>query len=142
MRILLDTHSFVWAFLEPARLNLRARALFDEMREPLYLSAASSWEIAIKSGLEKLALPEPAPSFVPSRMAAAGIRALAVEHVHALRVAELPAHHADPFDRLLIAQAQLERMTILSADPLFALYDVETIWAGVDEPPKPRRRRR
>ncbi len=142
MKVLLDSHCWLWSISEPGRLNVRARALFEETRKPLFLSAASSWEIAIKVSLGKLKLPEPPTSFVPSRLAATGIRPLAIEHAHALRVAELPAHHADPFDRLLIAQAQLEGMTILTADPAFSRYEVETIWAGVDKPPKPRRSRR
>jgi PIN domain nuclease of toxin-antitoxin system len=66
---------------------------------------------------------------------------LPIEHVHVLRVAELPAHHADPFDRLLIAQAQIERMTLLTADPAIAAYEVEIMWASESEPPRRRRRR-
>lgn len=141
MKLLVDTHSFLWSLSQPERLNARAASCFDELREPLYLSAASSWEIAIKVALGKLTLPRPPEAFVPSRMAEIGLRPLPVEHGHALFVSSLPRHHADPFDRMLVAQATLERMAILTADPVFLLYDVETLWAGIEPPPKLRRRR-
>jgi PIN domain nuclease of toxin-antitoxin system len=128
--------------LRPERLNPAALALFEERRTPLLLSAASSWEIAIKTGLGKLELPVPAERFVPEQLAADGIDALAIEHAHALRVARLPGHHSDPFDRLLIAQAQLERCAFLTADPQILAYDVEVTWAGRDAPPRRRGRSR
>ena len=93
----------------------------------LYLSAASSWEIAVKFALGKLPLPEPPEAFVPKRLARDRITPLAVEHVHALRVSALPLHHRDPFDRLLVAQAQVEEMPILTVDPAFSMYDVEVL---------------
>ncbi len=96
----------------------------------LYLSAASSWEISIKSALGKLPLPEPPAQYVPKRMAAQGIRPLPITHTHALAVSDLPVHHSDPFDRLLIAQAQLEGMVLLTADSAFKPYGVEIVWCG------------
>ncbi len=90
----------------------------------------------------KLKLPDAPARYVPARLAEMGMNALSVEHAHALRVAEIPLHHGDPFDRLLVAQAQIERMTLLTADPEIVAYDVETIWAGRDEPPRRARRRR
>lgn len=141
MRILLDTQCWLWWFLSSDRLSRGARGVIAGARDPLYLSAASSWEIAIKVGLRKLRLPEPPGKYVPARLLEQGMNALPVEHVHALRVAALPSHHADPFDRLLVAQAQIENMTLLTADPEIPAYDVETLWAGVEDPP-PRRRRR
>jgi len=110
----------------------------------LYLSAASSWEIAIKTQLGRLKLPEPIERYVPSRLAEQGITAVPVEHAHALAVAALPAEHADPFDRLLVAQARVERMSVLTADPAFTLYGVDVIWAARGQPPlrspgRPRR---
>jgi PIN domain nuclease of toxin-antitoxin system len=93
----------------------------------LYLSAASAWEIAIKYALKKLQLPEAPGRYVPSRLDAMRIAALPIEHEHALQVAELPPHHRDPFDRLLIAQARVESLPILTTDPVFASYDVVTI---------------
>src|SRR6185503_1297311 len=100
-----------------------------------------SWEIAIKVAIGKLTLPDKPARYVPSALAVQGMNALPVEHSHALRVADLPPLHADPFDRMLVAQAQLERMTLLTADPAILAYDVRTLWAGEGEPPRPRRRR-
>lgn len=99
-------------------------------RQEIYLSAASSWEISIKFALGELRLPEPAISYVPKRMAAQGIRPLAITHSHVLAVSELPTYHRDPFDRLLIAQAQVEGMAILTSDRVFRLYPVEIVWCG------------
>ncbi len=129
MKILIDTACWLWSLSEPAHLNRRARDLLSDPGQAFFLSAASSWEIAIKAALGKLRLPEPPEKYVPARMAAFNILGLPVEHVHALRVFALPPHHRDPFDRILIAQAQIEGLTILTADRSFAKYDVKTIWA-------------
>jgi PIN domain nuclease of toxin-antitoxin system len=130
MKILIDTSCWLWSLTAPERLNRRARDLLCSRAHTLYLSAASSWEIAIKAALGKLQLPEPPGKYIPSRMADLDVLGLPIEHVHALRVFELPAHHRDPFDRILIAQAQTESLTILTADLAFRAYDVETFWAG------------
>jgi PIN domain nuclease of toxin-antitoxin system len=127
MRILLDTQCWLWMTLTPERFSSRARRLVEDSSHTLYLSAASAWEIAIKHGLGKLRLPEPPATYVPSRTAALGVLPLAIEHAHALRVATLPAHHRDPFDRLLVAQAQIEDLPVLTADPAIRAYGVETI---------------
>lgn len=127
MRILLDTQCWLWMALAPHRFSASARALVETMDHELYLSAASAWEIAIKHALGKLRLPEPPARYVPSRLDALRTEALAIEHSHALHVAALPPHHRDPFDRLLIAQAQVEDLPIMTADPLFARYEVTTI---------------
>lgn len=111
----------------PERLSVKARALVDAGGHELYLSAASSWEIAIKYSVGKLRLPEPPGRYVPSRLEALRVVPLPIEHSHALHVATLPKHHRDPFDRVLIAQAQMENLQILTADPLFRAYDVTTI---------------
>ena len=142
MRLLIDTQCWLWSLSEPERLNVEARRVIAGSQNAVLLSAASSWEIAIKVGLRKLKLPEPPSRYVPARLAEQGMSALPVEHVHALRVAELPPHHHDPFDRLLVAQAQIERMTLLTADPQIVVYDVDTLWAGEGDPPRVRRRRR
>jgi PIN domain nuclease of toxin-antitoxin system len=107
----------------------------EDPENTLLLSAASSWEIAIKYALKKLELPEPPARYVPSALRRGGVTPLPVEHAHALQVSELPPHHRDPFDRLLIAQAQLEGATLVTADPRFLLYDVDVLWAGAGEPP-------
>lgn len=140
-RILLDTECWLWWHLRPEKLGAAALAAFEERRAVLLLSAVSSWEIAIKQALGKLRLPEPPERFVPEQMAEDGIDPLPIQHAHALRVAGLPPHHADPFDRLLIAQASLERCTLLTADAQVLAYDVDVLWAGRDAPP-PRSRRR
>jgi PIN domain nuclease of toxin-antitoxin system len=101
----------------------------------LLFSAASSWEISVKYALKKLRLPEPPARYIPTRLERGGVTPMSVEHAHALRVSELPHHHRDPFDRLLIAQAQLESATLATADPMFLLYDVDVLWAGAGQPP-------
>jgi PIN domain nuclease of toxin-antitoxin system len=140
-RTLLDTECWLWWHLSPERLSPAALALFEERRSPLLLSAASSWEIAIKTALGKLELPTSPDRFVPEQLAEDGIDSLAIEHAHALRVATLPPHHSDPFDRLLVAQAQLERCSLLTADAQILAYDVDVVWGGRETSPRPRRRR-
>jgi PIN domain nuclease of toxin-antitoxin system len=100
-------------------------SLLESPSNDLVLSAVSSWEISIKYALGKLSLPEPPSRYVPSRMTASGSRGLAIEHAHAVRVAELPPHHRDPFDRLLVAQAQIEKLILVTADRQFEPYDVD-----------------
>jgi len=96
----------------------------------MFLSAASAWEIAIKFASGKLRLPEPPAAYVVRRMADQGVRPIAVSHQHALAVASLPPHHRDPFDRLLVAQANLEDMVLISSDRIFLNYSVQLLWAG------------
>jgi PIN domain nuclease of toxin-antitoxin system len=124
VRLLIDTQCWLWMQAEPDRFGSETRKLLLAPGNELYLSAASSWEIAIKYALGKLPLPEPPTTYVPSRMQSSGVIGLAIEHAHALHVDSLPALHRDPFDRLLIAQAQLEAMSILTADRALALYPV------------------
>jgi len=113
----------------PERFSKAAISLIDDAQNELLLSAVSSWEIAIKSALGKLALPIPPEDYVPDRMRSSGVVGLPIEHSHALRVASLPLHHRDPFDRLLVAQAQVEGLSLLSADRQLARYDLEVQWA-------------
>jgi PIN domain nuclease of toxin-antitoxin system len=134
MRLLLDTHCWLWWLAEPERLNAEALAAVTDRRNALFLSAASAWEIAIKVGLGKLTLPGPPSSYVPSRLAEDGISSLPIEQRHALQVAELPHLHRDPFDRLLVAQALVEDLVLLTADPEVARYPVELLWAGLGMP--------
>lgn len=125
MRILLDTQCWLWMQALPERFSSNALRLVEDPENDLFLSTASSWEIAIKSGLGKLSLPMPPDDYVPDRMRSSGVIGLPIEHSHALQVASLPLHHRDPFDRLLIAQAQLERLTILTADRQLVQYEVQ-----------------
>jgi PIN domain nuclease of toxin-antitoxin system len=126
LRLLLDTHVFLWLQTEPERLGSRL-ALVEHRGNERLLSAVSSWEIAIKHGLGRLPLPEPPQRYVPSRMRAIGARALAIEHGHALAVAALEPLHKDPFDRLLVAQAKALDIAILTADAAIAQYPVRTL---------------
>ncbi|HEY5045325.1 MAG TPA: type II toxin-antitoxin system VapC family toxin [Solirubrobacteraceae bacterium] len=126
MRLLLDTHIFLWLHTEPERLGKHLPLIEDQQNE-LLLSAVSSWEIAIKYAIGRLPLPESPERYVPDRMRAIGARGLPVEHSHALAVAALPPLHRDPFDRLLVAQAGLLDVPILSADPTVVAYPVRTI---------------
>lgn len=120
----------MWSFGPAEKLNQEARDLLGNGSLEIYLSAASSWEIAIKFALGKLRLPDPPEHFVPEYMTTAGFRQLQITHHHALSVGKLAAHHNDPFDRILIAQARFEGMILLTADSMFSKYDVETLWCG------------
>ncbi len=128
MNALLDTHVFMWWITDDPRMSQRARQVFGNPDVDLLLSAASAWEIAIKAGAGKLELEGDLERFVPEQLDENGIEVLPVELAHALRAGTLPGHHRDPFDRLLVAQAQLERIPIVTGDPLMKLYDVEVIW--------------
>ena len=141
-RTLVDTECWLWWHLAPERLGAGAMAVLEDRRSPLLLSAASSWEIAIKVALGRLELPAPPERFVPEQLGEDGIDPLAIEHTHALRVARLPPHHNDPFDRLLIAQAQIEGCALLTADAQLVDYDVDIVWGGPGSAPRPRPRRR
>lgn len=129
MRLLLDTHVILWAAVEPERLGDMSSVLEDADNE-LLISAASSWEIAIKYGLGKLALPESPKRYVPHVLRELDATPVTIEHAHALTVAELPHHHRDPFDRLLIAQAQLLQVPIVTADDVLDSYDVDVLLVG------------
>jgi|SRR5436305_78339 PIN domain nuclease of toxin-antitoxin system len=113
----------------PEKLSSRSQTLVTDPENQLFLSSASSWEIAIKYSIGKLPLPMPPTEYVPSRMEASGTSALPILHAHTLHVSTLPLHHGDPFDRLLIAQAQLEALTLLTSDRQFGAYEVEILWA-------------
>lgn len=130
MRYLLDTGVWLWSLTRPERLGDEAIQLLASLPEEdkLFLSAASAWEISIKFHIGKLPLPEPPALYVPSRLQ--GVTPLAITYMHALAAGELPFHHSDPFDRLLIAQARLEGMTILTADRKFTKYDAPVLWCG------------
>jgi PIN domain nuclease of toxin-antitoxin system len=129
VRLLLDTHCWLWMQVSPDRFRSAALDLVRNPESDLLFSAASAWEIAIKYTLGKLQLPEPPEDYVPKRMRTSGVVGLPVGHAHALRVAELPKHHRDPFDRLLVAQAQIESLALLTADPKLTLYEVEIVSA-------------
>jgi PIN domain nuclease of toxin-antitoxin system len=126
MKILLDTHTFLWGITDESRVPPRVRSLI-QAEEP-WLSVASIWEILTKAQLGKLDLPAPTGAFLVSTLTFNGVQILPVTLDHVLRVENLELHHRDPFDRLLIAQSMKEGWPIVTADPWFSHYPVEVIW--------------
>lgn len=126
MRLLLDTHVWLWLQHAPERLGA-ALPVVEDPANDLLLSAASSWEIAIKWRLGKLPLPAPPASYVPERIVSSGVVPIPVEHRHVLAVAALPPHHHDPFDRLLVAQSSEEGAVLVSGDDVLRRYDIEVL---------------
>ncbi len=129
MRLLLDTHAFLWwASDGGSRLSEEARdAIASESNEVL-LSTASALEIGIKAARGRLELPDDPDRYIPDRLRMHGFGALSIDLAHALRASVLPVIHRDPWDRLLVAQAQIEQIPIVTSDPIIGRYDVETIW--------------
>jgi len=128
MRALLDTHAFLWWNLDDPQLSEEVRTYINTGRNEIFFSAASAWEIAIKAAKVRLELPDSPDKYVSDRMRLHHFTALPVELSHALEVYKLPPIHQDPFDRLLIAQSQLEDMPILTADAEIGRYQVQIIW--------------
>lgn len=129
MQLLLDTHVFLWAAASPALLAPAARKAIEDPGNDVYVSAAAAWEIAIKFGLGKITLPLKPDSWVPSRIAGLGFKPLPVRVEHALAVLSLPKHHDDPFDRVIVAQAQIEALTLITRDKQMWKYSVRKIKA-------------
>ena len=129
-RYLIDTAVLLWNAGLTERLGPRVREVLRTSADPVFVSSATSWEIAIKVASGKLRLPEPVREFLPRRVGGAGFLSLPITHEHALTAGELPPHHADPFDRMLIAQAQTEGMVLITADRRITQYAVKTLWAG------------
>lgn len=128
MQLLLDTNSFLWWIDDDPHLSITARKEIERSGNEIFLSAASGWEIAIKVQLGKLRLPGSAEAFVSEQLNLNGFRALPITLSHALHTVSLPAIHRDPFDRILVAQSQLEQLSIVTADPLIKQYKVSTVW--------------
>jgi len=128
VRVLLDTHAFIWWMDADATLSSRARATIASGANECLFSVASAWEMAIKISLGKLTGRGRIDRDVPEQLAANGISMLPIELAHVARVASLPFHHRDPFDRLLAAQSLEEEIPIVSADPVFKRYGVTRIW--------------
>ena len=127
MKFLLDTSCWLWLQTAPDRFNAELLETLADYSSQRYLSSASVWEIAIKYSLGKLTLPQPPAIYIPDRMRLNQMQELAITHVHAVAVAGLPPHHRDPFDRILVAQAQLEGMTLITSDKSIEPYDVSMI---------------
>ena len=128
MKAILDTHTFLWWNMGDSQLSQLAREFITDGRNDVFLSAASAWEIAIKCAKGRIILPELPAQYVSDRMTAHHFRPLPVQISHALQVFSLPDIHQDPFDRLLVAQSQLEDIPILTGDSLIPRYDVNVIW--------------
>ena len=126
MKVLLDTHAFIWAITDERRLSPRARSLIASSE--LWWSVVSLWEAIQKAQVGKLSLPLPAGPMLTGELSSNHVRLLPVSLSHVLRVEELPLHHRDPFDRLLIAQSIEEKWPIVTADPWFSRYPVDVIW--------------
>ena len=128
MKLLLDTHAFLRWVAASGELSRKAKSAIGSARNECFVSVASGWEIAIKVSLGKLRIEGALDRFLPEQLAANGFRPLAIDLKHAARVATLPFHHRDPFDRLLVAQALEEDLAVVTADPVFAKYGVNRIW--------------
>lgn len=129
MKLLLDTHVFIWMHGDPDRLSRRARDLLVDADTELHLSVVVAWELGIKLARERLTLPEPLDEYVTTRARRARMSLLSIDLGHVLEAVTLPPHHADPFDRMLVAQARAESLTLLTADTWITRYDVEIIRA-------------
>jgi PIN domain nuclease of toxin-antitoxin system len=127
MRLLADTHAFIWFVAGDPRLSSRARQAMEESGGEWLLSGASVWEMAIKAGAGRLALPSPVSEYVAEKVRD-GLRVLSVEWPHAAAVETMPPHHRDPFDRLIIAQARTEGLAVVTRDSVFRDYGVRVVW--------------
>jgi PIN domain nuclease of toxin-antitoxin system len=128
MNILLDTHAFLWFLDDDPRLSAAARVLIEADDSQPFISMVGLWEIAIKISLGKLQLNQPYETFIPQQLALNGIGILNLSVEHTAAIVSLPFHHRDPFDRLMVVQARIEKMTLVSADPGFDAYEVQRVW--------------
>lgn len=128
MRVLLDTHTFLWFITDDAHLSPLARTTLEDAATERFLSVASLWEIAVKIAIGKLALRQPFAPYIPEQVRRNGITLLPIEIAHLAQITTLPPHHRDPFDRLLIAQAMVEHLPILGADQAFDAYPISRLW--------------
>jgi PIN domain nuclease of toxin-antitoxin system len=128
VNLLLDTHAFLWWIVDDPQLSDTARAFIGDARNILHWSAASSWEVAIKYKLGRLPLPDLPERFLSEELEINRIQSLPIIDAHAFHAGQLPRHHNDPFDRMLIAQARTESLVLLSLDSVFNLYDVAVTW--------------
>lgn len=128
MRLLVDTHVMLWWLRADARLSERAYTAIEDSANDLLWSMASSWEIAVKLSLGKLEIDRPLHRLFAELVSEQGVDVLPIDHAHCTLLAALPMHHRDPFDRMLIVQAQQMSVPILTADPKFGDYDVAVLW--------------
>lgn len=128
MRLLLDTHTFLWWINNDSLLSEAASASITSVRNECFVSLASCWELAIKTSIGKLRLSKPVERFIPEELAANDFQLLPIDFRHVAKVETLPFHHRDPFDRLLVAQSLTEKMTMVSADGVLSRYGVKRVW--------------
>jgi PIN domain nuclease of toxin-antitoxin system len=128
MRLLLDTHAFLWFITADAQLSSTAENAIRNPGNDAFLSIASVWEIAIKVNLGKLPIPLPLDTFIPEQLRLNRVSLLPIEMQHAFEVSRMAPHHRDPFDRMIIAQAQVERLELVSADAMFDPYPIRRLW--------------
>lgn len=128
MRVLLDTHTLLWAVDQPSELGIEAVKCLQNPENELLLSAASVWEIAIKVGLKKLTLSLPYREWLEKARGELSVAILPIAVAHADAVIGLAAHHRDPFDRMIAAQASVEKMSLVTIDSVFTRYGVKQIW--------------
>jgi PIN domain nuclease of toxin-antitoxin system len=128
MNLLLDTHVFIWWITDSPLLSKKSKKLIGDIKNRLYFSVASAWEISIKAGLGKITFDEPLETYLPSQLAKNAIELLPIQLADAIKTGQLPNHHRDPFDRLLIAQSLNGDLPIISNDPLFKKYGGKVIW--------------
>ena len=128
MNVLLDTHTLLWYYLADPQLSPRARANIEDPANQVFVSPASYWEVAIKLSIGKYTLQVPFPAFIQEAINDNGFTILSVEPQHTAELVALPFHHRDPFDRLLVAQAIVQGMSLVSADPVLDSYPIRRIW--------------
>jgi PIN domain nuclease of toxin-antitoxin system len=128
VRLLLDTHVLLWFASGDTALTVKAREQVLDPNNEILLSHASAWELAIKTGLGKLRLDRALPVWLERYVIGNGFAHLPITLAHILHTATLPQHHGDPFDRLLVAQCDAERLTLVSRDPVFDTYGVKRLW--------------
>ena len=128
MRLLLDTHTFIWLDNSPDQLSTEARKLLQDTNNDLLLSIVSVWEIQIKAQLGRLSLKGDLAEVIQEQQEINGIELLPITLRHVLALSELPSHHGDPFDRLLISQSRIEDVTLVSRDRIFSSYPVDVLW--------------
>jgi PIN domain nuclease of toxin-antitoxin system len=128
MKFIADTHAFLWFVTDSPQLSESAKKLFESPDNERFLSMASVWEIAIKTGLGKLSLDKPLGQFLPEQVDLNYVRLLDISLPHALRVADLPFYHRDPFDRMIVAQSLIEHLPVLSNDKELDAYGIKRLW--------------
>lgn len=128
MKVLFDTHTFLWWITENSRLSATVQNIICDRNNQLFFSAASGWEIATKAQLGKLQIASSPIKFISDQLALNAIESLPIQLNHTLQIYNLPKHHKDPFDRILVAQSQLEDLPIMTLDPQIARYSVQVIW--------------